>query len=155
MADHVIIQVRDAVIAKLKTGVTLVTNRVFTTDEEPQDDASLPFVMVELMEDSAERLSIGGFGTILEDLTHTMMIHCVVKALGDVEQAAFAIRAQVESTLLGSTAGATLDGKVPNTRRTGASTTRRSNGEYEGYCVALQFEFTIRHLEHNADSFSS
>lgn len=155
MADHVIIQVRDAVITKLKAGVTAVTNRVYTSDQEPVDDSLVPFLMVELQDDSAERISVGGFGNLLEDVQASVIVHCVVKALGDVEQAAYNLRRDVETTLLSTTAGATLDGKIVNTQRLGGSPTRRSNGDYEGYAIALQFVMTIRHLESNADSFSS
>jgi len=157
MPDHVIIQVRDAVIARLKTAATVAGNNVFRKDEEPQDDTLCPFIMVECGGDTAERDSLnGGNGatpSILEMLDASTIIHCVVKQSGDAEQAAYNLRGQVEAALLGSAAALTLDGKVQMTTRRAAQPRQDVLGDLESYAVALQFQHNIWHLESQPTSF--
>lgn len=156
MADHVIVQVRDALITRLKAQVSAVSNRVFRMDEEPTDLDQCPYLMVQLGADNDERMGVNGSASdpsILEDINQTIFIHCVVKAAGDMEAAAYNLRRDVETALLATAAGLNLDGKVAMTTRVGAQPEQDSEGELEAYAVALQFEFKIRHLEGSPDSF--
>lgn len=157
MANHVIIQVRDAVITKLQSGVNAVSNRVYRKDEEPTDSGSCPFLMVELGSDVDERIGINGGTTApanLEQIALTIIVHCVVKQDGDAEAAAYNLRRDVETSLLGTIAALTLDGKIQMTTRLAGDPAQDSVGDQEAYKVALQFQMLIYHLESSPDSFT-
>ena len=159
MADHVIIQVRDAVISRLTSAVTAVSSRVYRSDEEPTDASLCPFLMVELAGDNDERIAINGGAVAgipanLESIALTVMVHCVVKQDGDAEAAAYNLRRDVESALLGTVAALTLDGKVQMTTRLAGEPRQDSVGDQEAYKLALQFQMLIYHLESQPDSFS-
>ena len=157
MADHVIIQVRDAVITKLQAGVSAVSNRVYRADQEPTDAGSCPFLMVELGADGDERIGVNGGTTApanLEQIALTIIVHCVVKQDGDAEAAAYNLRRDVETSLLGTIAALTLDGKIQMTTRLSGDPQQNTLGDQEAYKVALQFQMLIYHLESSPDSFT-
>jgi hypothetical protein len=161
MANHVIIQVRDALIAKLKAGVPGVSNRVYKFGEvqfEEVDENNSPFILVQLADDSAEIMAVnsvgGGALAILEDLKPTIFVHCIVKMSGDAEAAAYNVRGDVEATLLATTAGRTLDGKVTDIVRVAAGNNRDEASDLGVYSSALQLEVQIRHIDGQPTSFS-
>lgn len=161
MADHVIVQARDAIIARIKAAVTSAGTRVYAMHEMPADevDVTSPFVMVEIGDDEAERMALGGgpdpsVPQILEDINQTYFIHCVAKMDGDAEKSAYNLRGEVEAALLGSVAGLTLGGTVQMLRRTGGFNNRDQAIDQEVFNAALQVVAQIRHLEGSPTSFT-
>lgn len=162
MADHVIVQVRDALVAWLKANVTSVSGRVFLPHEAPVpgevDDTNTPYLMVRIGDDSGERIGDNGAAApalaILEDLTVVFFVYCVTKLDGDTEQAAYNLRRDVEQALFSTVQGATLGGLVPLIRRPAAANNRDDAIDQGAYGVGIQLEVPIRHLEGAPDSFS-
>lgn len=152
MTDHVIIQVRDDLVTRLKAGVTSVEERVYLGHEVPAEEVRAedsPFVVVTLGDDAAEIVGVNGgvSPSILEDINATYFVHCVAKMDGDAELAAYAVRAEVETTLFSTVDGLQLGGKVVRIVRVAAANNRDEAGDLGAYNVALQIEAKIRHLE--------
>ena len=161
MADHVVIQVRDAIIARIKAASTSAGTRVYAPHElqAEQAGATSPFAIVEVGDDQDQRQAIGSGADpagpqILEDMNATVFVHCVAKLDGDAEKTAYALRGEVEAALLASTAGLTLGGLVPMLVRTGGFNNRDQAIEQEAYAASAQFVVQIRHLEGNPTSFT-
>lgn len=162
MADHVIIQIRDELIARLKVGVASVSNRVYRPDEAPQpgevDDTRIPYLMVQVGDDGDERMGMNGASGInpqlLEDINQAFFVHCVVKQDGDAEKAAYNLRRDLEQTLLATADALTLGGKAQMTTRVGGSNNRDDAIDQAAYAAVVQLEVKIRHLEGNPDSFT-
>lgn len=160
--SHVLIQVRDEVITRLKAGVPSVANRVYRYDEVPPEEIPedlLPAVVVWLGDDHAERVGENGDGdptvpSILEDITQVIYIACAVKTTSDPEKTAYDIRSEVETTLLGTSAGLTLGGRVVMLSRVAGSNNRDDALEIGAYNVQLQLEALVRHLERLPTSFT-
>lgn len=160
MTDHVIIQVRDEVITRLKAGVASVSNRVYLKHEVPQPeelDATLsPALIVWLGDDSDERIGVNGASnapSVLEDINLVFYVACLAKADGDVEKTAYNLRSEVETTLLGSDAALTLGGKVSMLTRVSGANNRDDAPDQGAYNALLQFEAKITHLEGQPTSF--
>jgi hypothetical protein len=106
VTDHVVIQARDALVARLKDQVASVGERVYLMHEVPPEEVSSdnsPFIVVQLGDDQDERAGMNNNGDvpdILEDIKLSIFVHCVVKMDGDAEQAAYNLRAEVETALL-------------------------------------------------------
>lgn len=158
MADHVFIQVRDEFIDRLKAGVTAVSNRVYTFDQEPVDESKCPYLIVEISDDQAQPDAIGGAAddppSLLELVQVRVGVHCVVSVNTDPEKAAYALRATVETTLLGSRNALSLGGKVLRVRRTGGDNGVQAMGETVAYRASAEFIVDIYKLERLADSFT-
>lgn len=160
MTDHVIIQVRDDIITRLKAGVTSVSSRVYRKDEiqpEEIDATNSPALVVWLGDDVDERMgmnaSSSGIPSILEEINQTLFVGCLAKADGDVEKTTYNLRADVETTLLGTDAGLTLGGKVVMLTRVAGANNRDDAPDQGAYNALLQFEVKIRHLEGLPTSF--
>lgn len=147
MADHVVIQIRDALKAKI-TGLATTGANVFLHSE--QDQATVPCVLVEYADDSDERVSIGV--PAIEDLNTTFWLHILVKQIGDFEKAAFAIRKEIEQAILGSIAGLTLDGSLQLLTRAAAQKGEDQLLDKPVYRLSLQIAAKIRHKESLPDS---
>lgn len=162
MANHVIIQTRDAIISRLVAGVSAVSGRVYKRDSDPVDAARCPHLVVEIGDFSspAESGSLsGGDPTtprILQDTLVVFLIRCVVSQVqdADAEDAAFDLVTAVEQTLMGTIAGKTLGGTIVDLHRLGGSVEQDSDGELETYSVVLQFQAWLRHLQGTPDNFS-
>ncbi len=162
MADHVIIQVRDDVIARLKAAVTAVSSRVYRPDEAPQpdevDDSRVPYLMVRVGDDSDDPMGVnGGDGSapqLLESINLVLYVYCAVKQDGDAEKAAYNLRRDVETALLGTVAGLTLGGKAQLVKRVAGANNRDDAIDQGAYSAALQFEVQIVHLQGLPDSFT-
>lgn len=161
MTDHVIIQVRDEVITRLKAGVTSVSNRVYLKHEVPQpeelDAALSPALVVWLGDDADERIAVNGDSNapaILEDINLVFFVSCLVKADGDIEKTAYNLRGEVEATLLGSNAALTLGAKVSMLTRVSGVNNRDDSPDQGAYNAQLQFEAKITHLEGQPTSFT-
>lgn len=162
MANHVIIQTRDAIIARLVAGVSAVSSRVYKRDSEAVDASKCPHLVVEIGDFSspAESGSLnGGDATtprILQDTLVVFLVRCVVQQVqdADAEDAAFDLVTAVESTLMGTIAGKTLGGTIVDLHRLGGSPAQDSGGELETYSVVLQFQAWLRHLQGTPDSFT-
>lgn len=161
MADHVIVQSRDAIIARIKAAATSAGSRVYAMHEVPASDVDVtsPFVMVELGDDEDERMALGGgpdpaVPQILEDIRQSYYIHCVAKLDGDAEKAAYNLRGEVEAALLGSTAGLTLGGTVQMLTRTAGFNNRDQAIDQEVFNAGIQVVAQIRHLEGAPTSFT-
>lgn len=161
MANHVVIQVRDAIVSRLAAAATAAGSRVYRTDQwllgEIEDTS--PFIVVEVGGDDAEVMALGSGAAssapqILEDLNLTVFIHCVAKLDGDAEKVAVNLRGEVEASLLGSLAGKTLGGLVVDVRRPGGSAVRNQEIEQEVFGSVLQLEVQIRHLQGEPTSFT-
>lgn len=159
MTDHVIIQVRDELISRLKAGVSSVSSRVYRKDEiqsEEMPAENAPALIVWLGDDSDERIGVNGADSapaILEDINLTIFVACMTKADGDTEKTAYNMRSEVETTLLGSDAGLTLGGKVAMITRVAGSNNRDDTPDQGAYNAVLQIEAKIRHLEGLPTSF--
>lgn len=162
MGDHVIIQVRDDVISRLKTAVPDVSNRVYRPDEAPQpgevDDSRVPYLMVRVGDDSDEMMGVNGAsGTdpqILEAINLVLYVYCAVKQDGDAEKAAYNLRRDVESAFLATADGLSLGGKVQNVSRVAGANNRDDAIDQGAYSAALQFQIQIVHLQGQPDSFT-
>lgn len=161
MADHVIIQARDAIITKLKAGVSAVSNRVYKFGEvefESVDEANSPFILVQLGDDTEEIVGINSADSsvldVLEDMRPTIFVHCIAKQSGDAEATAYNLRRDVESTLFATQAARTLDGKVQGVYRIAAANNREDALDLGAYSSVLQLEVHIRHLDRLPDSFT-
>lgn len=161
MTDHVIIQTRDAIIARLLAANTAAGTRVYRSDEwlMGQISATSPFSVVELGDDADEVMAVGSGASatvpeILEDIIATFFVHCVAKLDGDAEKVAMNLRGDVEASLLGSLAGKTLSGTVVDVRRVGGSVSRNQETDQEVFDATLQLEVQIRHLQGLPTSFS-
>ena len=161
MADHVIIQARDAIITRLKAAATAAGTRVYRTDEWllGEIETTSPFAVVEIGDDTDEVMAIGGGANpavpeILEDIVLVVYVHCVAKLDGDAEKTALNLRGQVEASLLGSLAGKTLDGLVFDIRRTGGEVARNQDTDQEVFNARVQLEVVIRHLQGDPTSSS-
>jgi hypothetical protein len=147
MADHVVIQVRDALKAKV-TGLATCGANVFLHSEQAQ--ATLPCTLVEYSDEGDERQSIGL--PAIEDLDVSFWLHILVKQTGDFEKAAFTIRKEIETALQSTVAGLTLDGKVQKLDRVGAQKGEDQLLDKPCYRLSLQYQIKIRHLESQPDS---
>lgn len=162
MADHVIIQARDALITRLKAGVSAVSGRVYRSDEAPQpdevDESRVPFLVVQLGGDSDEPIGINGASgsdpELLEDINQVMYVHHVVKQDGDAEKAAYNLRRDTETALLATAAGLRLDGMVQMVMRVAGSNNRDDDIDQGAYDATVQLEVKIRHLQGRPDSFT-
>lgn len=161
MADHVIIQVRDAIITRLKAASTAAGTRIYRVDEYQMGDidATSPFVVLEVGDDADEVMSVNGGADpavpqILEDIALTVFAHCVAKLDGDAEKTAINLRGQVEASLLGSLAGKTLDGLVADVRRPAGAVARNQETDQEIFQSTLQLEVLIRHVQGSPTSFT-
>ncbi len=161
MADHVIIQVRDAIITRLKAAGTSAGTRIYRIDEwlSTEIGASFPFAVVELGGDTDETMGIGSGAdpsgpAILEDMNVTVLVHAIAKLDGDAEKTAFNLRGEIEASLFGSVAGKTLGGLVVDIRRPGGAVSRNQEIEQEVFSSSLQLEVQIRHLQGNPTSFT-
>jgi hypothetical protein len=161
MADHVIIQARDAIITRLKAASTAAGSRVYRVDEYQMGDIDVtsPFVVLELGDDADEVIGVGSGADasapqILEDIALTVFVHCVAKLDGDAEKTAFNLRGQVEASLLGSLAGKTLGGLVADVRRPAGAVARNQETDQEIFQSTLQLEVLIRHLQGEPTSFT-
>jgi hypothetical protein len=90
----------------------------------------------------------------LEDVGPVFLVHIVVKQKGDYEQAAFLIRSEVETALLGTKEAKTLDGLVQWLRRVGGAPEREERADRPAYKLTLQLQAKLRHLESRPDSVS-
>jgi hypothetical protein len=80
------------------------------------------------------------------------LVHIIVKQKGDYEKAAFLIRNEVETALLGSVQGKTLGGLVQWLRRVSAAPSAMRARRTPVYRLTLQLQANIRHLESRPDS---
>lgn len=161
MANHVIIQVRDAIIARLAAASTSASTRVYRTDEWliGEIETTSPFVVVEVGGDDDEVMALGsgaaaGSPEILEDINLTIFVHCVAKLDGDAEKTAMNLRGEVEASLLATVAGKTLSGTVLDVRRVGGSVARNQETDQEVFDATVQLEVQIRHLQGSPTSFT-
>jgi hypothetical protein len=160
MTDHVVIQTRDALVARLKDQVASVGERVYLMHEVPPEEVSsdyTPFIVVRLGDDQDERAGMNNNGDvpdILEDIKLAIFVDCVTKMDGDAEQAAYNLRAEVETALFSTNAGITLDGTAFMLTRVAAANNRDDAPDQGAYNVVLQLEAWIRHLERSPTSFS-
>ena len=161
MADHVIIQSRDAIIARIKAASTSASTRVYAVHEVPVDQVEVtsPFVLVEIGDDDDERMAMGGgpdptIPQILEDIRQSYFIHCIAKLDGDAEKSAYNLRGEVEAALLATTAGLTLSGTVQMLTRVGGFNNRDQAIDQEVFNAAIQVVAQIRHLEGAPTSFT-
>lgn len=151
MADHVVIQVRDAIIAALQgQGSGLSSANVFASKGRPKDISIVPYLYVEYEDDQAERESLG-FPS-LEQLETTYSIVIVVAQTGDYEKAAFLLRNQVELALLGTVSAMTLGGKVQLMTRTQARKEVDETATKPVYSLTLTVVARIRHQESLPDT---
>jgi hypothetical protein len=149
MSDHLIIQVRDAIKGQV-TGLATTGSHVYRYSEVTQDEATLPALLIEYQEDQAEPAALGF--PVLEQLAPVYLLHILVKQKGDYEQAAFLIRNEVETALLGSVQGKTVGGLVQWIRRAAAECQRDESADKPVYRLTLQLQANIRHLESRPDS---
>lgn len=160
MTSHVVIQARDALVARLKDRVDAVGERVYLSHEVPVEEVSAensPFIVVQLGDEQDERVGMNNNGDtpdILEDLKISIFVHCVVKMDGDAELEAYNVRSEVETALLSTNAGLTLDGTAFMLTRVAAANNRDEALDQGAYNVVLQLEAWIRHLERNPTSFA-
>lgn len=147
MAEHVVIQIRDALKAKV-TGLTTCGANVFLHSEQAQ--ATLPCILVEYSDDGDERASIGL--PAIEDINAAYYLHILVKQTGDYEKTAFTVRKEIETALQSTIAGLTLDGKVQKLDRPGAQKGEDMLGDKPCYRLSMQYQIKIRHLESLPDS---
>lgn len=161
MAEHVIIQVRDDIISRIKAAATAASTRVYAPYEVPVEEVSTtsPFVIVEVGDDQDTRQAIGSGAAvngpqILEDIVVSMFVHCIAKLDGDAEKTAYALRGQIETALLGSNAGLTLGGLVLMLTRVAGFNNRDQAIEQEAYSAGMQLAVQIRHLEGSPTSFT-
>lgn len=158
MADHVYIQVRDEFINRLKAGVSAVSNRVYTFDEEPIDESKCPYLIVEIGDDQAQPDAVGGRSAdppdLLEFVQLRVGVHCVVSLNADPEKAAYALRATAETTMLGTLDALRLGGKAVRVRRVGGDNGVQATGETAAYRASADFVVDLYKLERLADSFT-
>lgn len=160
MTDHVVIQVRDEVVSRLKAGVAAVSDRVYLMHEVPPEEidaSNSPFLVVQVGDDGAELIGVNGASSapaVLEDLNLALFVHCVVKMDGDAEKTAYGLRADAETALLATDDALTLGGKVVTLTRVAAANNRDEALDQGAYAVALQLEAKIRHLEGSPTSFT-
>lgn len=161
MAEHVIIQVRDDIISRIKAASTAASTRVYAPYEVPAEEVSTtsPFVIVEVGDDQDERMAIGSGADpagpqILEDINLNVLVHCIAKLDGDAEKTAYALRGEIETTLLGTAAGITLGGLVSMLTRVAGFNNRDQAIEQEAYNAGIQLAVKIRHLEGSPTSFT-
>lgn len=160
MADHVIVQVRDAIIARLKAAATAAGTRIYAPHEiDVEDvDTTSPFGVVEIGPDQDERIATGSGADpaspqILEDINLVVFVHCIAKLDGDTEKTALNLRGECEASLLGTAAGLTLGGLVQMVTRVGGSANRDQAIDQEVFNAGVQLEVKIRHLESLPTSF--
>jgi hypothetical protein len=151
MADHLIIQVRDAILAQI-TGLTTTGAHAFLLTEVPEDESVLPCVAIEYQDDTSEPIGLGFPGPT--NLGAVYIIHCVVKQKGDSEKAAFLVRKEVEAALFGTALAKTLNGLVLWIRAVGGDSDRSEKLNVPGYSARLQVQAMIRHLESRPDSIA-
>ena len=161
MANHVIIQTRDAIVARLAAAGTAASTRVYRTDEWliGEIETTSPFIVVELGDDADEVMGVGSGAAasapeILEDIVLVVFVHCVAKLDGDAEKTAMNLRGEVEASLLGSVAGKTLSGTVLDVRRVGGSVARNQETDQEVFDATVQLEVVIRHVQGSPTSFT-
>lgn len=162
MSSHLIIQVRDAVIAKLRAGVSAVESRVYRFGEvrtDEVDEASCPYIVVQVGDDFATVQGVNGAPDtaapqVLEEDVVTLFLHCCVKQTGDAEAAAYNLRRDVELVLFGSNANRTLDGTVNTIRRTAGTNNRDEATDLGVYSSVMQLEVPIWHLDSQPASFT-
>ena len=161
MANHIVIQTRDAIIARLQAAVTAVSSRVYKRDSEPTDKSLCPYIVVEvgsgsaLAEDTAHN---GGtdptLPNVMQDLRASYTIRCVVQQDSDAEAAAFLIFSAVCTALLGTVAAKTLSGTVVDVHGGSFDVEQDANVELETYAVIAPFDVWIRYLQRTPDSFN-
>lgn len=151
MSDHVIIQVRDAILARIKGLFTTGPNALLYTETE-LPETLLPCVMIQYQEDSTEPISLGY--PALVDVGPVFLLHCVVKQKDDFEQAAFLVRSEVEAALFGTAEAKSLGGLVQWIRCVAAEGDRHEAAEIPAYRLTLQVQARLRHLESRPDSFN-
>ena len=95
---HVRKQIRDRVAEKLKSDVSLVKRRVFTTRVHPLNDTNLPAISVYTGSESSERMNLG-VTDIIRELTLDVDIY--VRETSKFDDDVDAIAVQVEESLAG------------------------------------------------------
>lgn len=161
MADHVVIQVRDAIITRLKAASTSAGQRVYAPHELEMEDVSTtsPFAVVEIGGDQDTRMGLANGADpaatqILETIALTVFVHCIAKLDGDAEKTAYALRGEIEASLLATSAGLTLGGLVQMIARVAGFASRDQAIEQEVFNAGIQLEVQIVHLEGNPTSFT-
>lgn len=151
MADHVIQQVRDAIVAALSAPPLADCGNVFLYRDRPQDVSKTPFIYVQTGDDNDSDEAIG-YPT-LEDLVTAYTVSIVVNQTGDYEAKALTIRKQVEQVLFPVAAPNTLGGKVLRLQRTSGRPEQDDTGAKPVYVIHLNVVAQIRHLSTQPDSF--
>lgn len=154
MTDHVVIQVRDAVIARLAVASTAAGARVYKVAdvEVGQVGATVPFLLVVVGTAPRERMGVGNgpdplAPQILEDVALDLVVHCVTKMNGDAEKVAWNLAGEVDASLLATVAGKTLSGLVFDTAPVSWAPQQSQFADLEAYEVEATYRITIRHIE--------
>jgi hypothetical protein len=132
------------------TNLATTQGNVFLYSEVTYADESLPMLAIEYQDDQRGTRSLGF--PVLEQLGPVYLVHIIVKQKGDYEKAAFLIRNEVETALLGSVQAKTLGGLVQWLRRVSAACERDEGTGTPVYRLTLQLQANIRHLESRPDS---
>lgn len=161
MADHVIIQVRDALITRIKAAATSASTRVYAPHEVQLEDVNVtsPFAVVEVGDDQDSRMGLANGADpaateTLETMSLTVFVHCIAKLDGDAEKTAYALRGQIEASLLATAAGLTLGGLVQMITRVAGFANRDQAIEQEVFNAGMQLEVQIVHIEGSPTSFT-
>lgn len=150
MANHIIQQVRDDLLARI-TGLATTGANAFLFNQIPQDETKVPFLYIRTLDDQDERVSLGY--PCVEEMRLNFEIAIVVYSNGDYEAIALNIRKQVEVALFGSIAAVTLGGKIVLLTRSSAQVDEDETGGKPTYVIRLQLTAQVRHLESQPDSF--
>ena len=153
MANHVIQQVRDDILARI-TNLTTTGARAYLYKDRPQDPSKVPFLYLQTGADSPDQSS-GSLGfPQLEDLLIDFEVTIVCFQTGDYEAQALTIRKEIETALLGTVDAKTLSGKVLWLKRTNCQPDQDDTGGKPCYALRLTITGRLRHLETQPDSFT-
>jgi hypothetical protein len=161
MTDHVIIQVRDAVITRLTAASTAAGTRVYKAGDVDveQIGETVPFLLVRVGQSPRERMAIGSGSDsaapqVLEDIYLALMVHCVTKMDGDSEKVAYNLAGEVDVSLLATMAGKTLSGLVFDITPVSLDPDQNQFADQQAYQVLAEYRVIIRHLEGAPTSFT-
>ena len=150
MADHIAMQIRDALVAQIAT-VSSLAGRVYFDENIPLQSADLPQAQIRYEQDDAQVASLGW--PSLEELAMQFAVDLLATDITDAEKIAHNLRRDVEAVLLGSVAGKTLNGKAIQIMRTGVVGTYSTIGDMRVYQLEIKLQIDVRHLESQPDSF--
>lgn len=151
MANHVIQQVRDALMAALTVPPLVDCANVFLYRDRPQDVSKTPFIYIQTGADNDTDQSIG-YPT-LEDINVTLTVSIVVNQTGDYEAKALTIRKQIENVLYPATVPNTLGNIVLRLQRISGTPDQDDSGAKPTYAIHLDVLAQIRHRSNQPDSF--